>query len=171
MDVHQTIFFKRYCGQEYDLQDLQWRHPVLSNCATRSSRRFQPTNTVRSLTSKLSNTHIGTMKGKNAMRACSLICGIHDRLKLMGKVPHDIIYKLMRVFQTTSVDKFNQLFFMLSYYKDLGLVSLNLLTVSKLVKLAKTNYVDLLVEGDWTGAGAFGSSFVMKQMRKSLTFL
>jgi hypothetical protein len=40
----------------------------------------------------------------------------------------------------TYVDKFNQLFTTLSYNKDLGLVSLNLLTVSKLVKLAETKY-------------------------------
>jgi hypothetical protein len=87
----------------------------------------------------------------------------------MGNVLHDVIDKLMRVFQIMLVDKFNQLFLTLSYNKDLGLISLNLLTVRKLVKLAETMYQDLLVEGEWTGAGASGSSFIM-QKRKATTF-
>jgi hypothetical protein len=94
-------------------------------------------------------------------RACSLICGIHNRLKLMGKVPHDAINKLMKVFQTTLVDKFNQLFLTLSYNKDLTLVNTKLLTVGKLVKLAETKYHDLLMSGKWTCDGSPGSAFMV----------
>ncbi len=66
----------------------------------------------------------------------------------------------MKVFQTTLVDKFNQLFLTLSYNKDLTLVNTKLLTVGKLVKLAETKYQDLLLlqmdmvhkkKGAWNG--------------------
>jgi hypothetical protein len=181
--------FKRYHGQDYDLQDLQWSQELLENSCDEDLRnkigeklreipsdehggalyyylmieliQVDTDNAVRSLTTKLANMNIAEMQGENVMRACSLIRGVYDRLKLVGKVPHDTIDKLMRVFQTTSVEKFNQLFLTLSYNKDIGLVDMKLLTVGKLVKLAETKYQDLLVAGEWTRcSGPSGSTFI-----------
>lgn len=95
-----------------------------------------------------------------------MIHGVYDRLTLVGKVPHDAIDELMKVFQTTSVNKFNQLSLTLSYNKDLGLFNPKLLTVSKLIKLAKTKYQDLLVAGEWTRSGSSGPAFVAIHKKK-----
>jgi hypothetical protein len=46
-------------------------------------------NVVRSLVNKLSNLNTGALEGENIMRACSLICWVHDCLMLVGKVPLD----------------------------------------------------------------------------------
>jgi hypothetical protein len=192
--VRKTMRFKRYYGQEYDLQDLQWSQELLENSCDEELRnkireqlkeipadeqggalyyylmieliQVDTDNAVRSLTTKLANLDIGALEGENVMRACSLIRGVHDRLKLVGKVPHDVIDKLMRVFQTTSVDKFNQLFLTLSYNKDLGLVDAKLLTVSKLIKLAETKYQDLMVAGEWTRCGSSGPAFAAIDYKK-----
>jgi hypothetical protein len=187
-NVRHTVRFKRYNGQDYDLQDLQWSQELLENscdedlCNKIGEKlgdiptdehggalyyylmieliQVDTDNAVCSLTTKLANMNIAKMEKENVMRACSLIRGAYDRLKLVGKVPHDTIDKLMRVFQTTSVEKFNQLFLTLNYNKDLGLVNTKLLTVSKLIKLAET-YQDLLIAGKWTRcSGPSGSSFV-----------
>jgi hypothetical protein len=89
---------------------------------------------ICSLTIKLANMNIAALEGENVMQACSLIHGIHDCLKLVSKVPHDVLDKLILVFQMTLVDRFNQLFTMLCYNKDLGLVDPSLLMVGKVVQ-------------------------------------
>jgi hypothetical protein len=68
----------------------------------------------------------------------------------VSKVPHDVLDKLILVFQTMLVDRFNQWFTTLSYNKDLGLVNLSLLMVGKVVQLVERKYQDLLVAGKWT---------------------
>jgi hypothetical protein len=117
------------------------------------------------LTTKLANMNIAALEGENVTQACSFIQGIHNCLKLMGKVPHDVLDKLILVFQTTSVDRFNQLVTTLSYNKDLGLIDRSLLTVGKVVQLVERKYQDRLVKGGWTGAGNAGSLFVVQEQK------
>ena len=114
-DVRHTMKFKRYFGQEYDLQDLQWSQELIENSCDKDLRNKIPEklkeipsdkhggalyyflmieliqvdtdNAIRSLTTKLSNLDIAALEGENVMRACSLIRGVHDRLCLLYTSP------------------------------------------------------------------------------------
>jgi len=63
---------------------------------------------------------ISTHQGENVACAVSLLCGAITRLTIVDKIPANILPKLIAIFCTTSVDKYNSVFQTMSNNYKLG---------------------------------------------------
>jgi hypothetical protein len=190
--VRAAMKFKRYYGQTYDIQDLQWSQEMVKNScdedlATKVMERLRripdeekggalfyyimikliQTDTeqaVRVLTEKLEKLSLKTLAGENVFTACSLIRGVIERLEIVGKVPHDVDTTVMRILQTSSVDKFNSTFSTLEQSRFLGVMVAT--TVEQMLILAEKLYTSIISDEGWTGFGRVGkSTFTMSDDR------
>jgi hypothetical protein len=182
--VRSSIRFRRYYGQTFDIQDLQWSQELLENSCDEDLRikvleRLRPIpdveqggplfyymmiqliqtdaeQAVRTLIDKLEHLSLKTLSGENIFTACSLIRGVLDRLKAVKQVPHDVQSTILEILQTSSVDDFNGVFKTLSDSKFLG-ISIAKMTDEILI-LAERLYTKLLSKNVWTGVGRVGKS-------------
>jgi hypothetical protein len=190
--IRAAMKFKRYYGQTYDIQDLQWSQEMVKNScdedlATKVMERLRripdeekggalfyfvmikliQTDTeqaVRVLTEKLEKLSLKSLAGENVFTACSLIRGVLERLEIVGKVPHDVDTTVMRILQTSSVDKFNSTFSTLEQSRFLGVMIAT--TVEQMLILAEKLYTSILSDEGWTGFGRVGkSTFTMRDDR------
>jgi uncharacterized membrane protein YgcG len=186
--VRASMKFKRYYGQTYDVQDLQWSQALVKNScdddlATKVMERLRKvpdeeqggalfyftmikliqTDTeqaVRVLTDKLEKLSLKTLTGENVYTACSLIRGVVERLEIVNKVPHDVETTVLKILQTSSVDKFNSTFATLEESRFLGMVTNK--TVDDILILAELKYTSVMSDDGWTGHGRVGkSTFIM----------
>jgi hypothetical protein len=189
--VRSSMKFKRYYGQPYDVQDLQWSQELIEQSCEEDLRikvmeRLRPVpdveqggalfyfimiqliqtdaeQAVRTLTEKLEKLSLKSLAGENIFTACSLIRGVMDRLKTVNKVPHDVEATILDILQTSSVDDFNSVFKTLQDNRFLGL-SVQQKTVEQILVLAELLYTRLLTKGVWKGVGSAGkSSFMAKE--------
>lgn len=185
--VRGAMRFKRYYGQAYDIQDLQWSQEFLENSCEEDLRIkvLERTRTfpdveqggalfyhvmirliqsdveraARGLIVRLEKMTLRSLSGENIFVACSLIRGVYDKLLSIGKVPDDIDNTILRIMQTSSVDEFNDVFKTLSHNNllDLGIKK----TPSEILDLAEKIYkIHLEPESPspWKGAGRVGKS-------------
>ena len=182
--VRASMKFKRYYGQTYDVQNLQWSQELIKNScdedlATKVMERLRKipdeekggalfyfimikliqTNTeqaVRVLTEKLEKLSLRTLTGENVYTACSLIRGVVERLDVVNKIPHDIENTILKILQTSSVDKFNKTFETLEESRFLGLVPKK--EIEDILILAELRYTSILSDEGWSGLGRVGKS-------------
>eukprot|EP00978_Attheya_sp_CCMP212_P022078 scaffold65400_cov34-Attheya_sp.AAC.1 len=67
-------------------------------------------NAIRALTKRVLNLDLKMIAGENVTKATSLIRATLQRLETVGKMPPDMVFKLIEIFQSSSVDKFNKVF-------------------------------------------------------------
>eukprot|EP00978_Attheya_sp_CCMP212_P000700 scaffold1406_cov35-Attheya_sp.AAC.1 len=67
-------------------------------------------NVIRALPKRVLNLDLKMIAGENVTKATSLIRATLQRLKTVGKTPPDMVFKLIEIFQSSSVDKFNKVF-------------------------------------------------------------
>jgi hypothetical protein len=193
--VRAAMKFKRYYGQTYDIQDLQWSQEMVKNScdedlATKVMERLRripdeekggalfyfvmikliQTDTeqaVRVITEKLEKLSLKSLAGENVFTACSLIRGVIERLEIVGKVPHDVDTTVMRILQTSSVDKFNSTFSTLEQSRFLGVMIAT--TVEQMLILAEKLYTSIIADEGWTGFGRVGKSTFTMSDDKTIT--
>jgi hypothetical protein len=109
----------------------------------------------------LKNLKVSNFDGKDINRVVSMVRGAVLRLKKLkdprtqkSSVPEDLATTLLEVFQTTSVDKFNELFTYLEksskvqYFKT-GATALP--PVKEILQIAEIQYRELISTDNWTG--------------------
>jgi ferredoxin-fold anticodon binding domain-containing protein len=109
-----------------------------------------------SLVLKITDFKITNVRGEDIYKVVSLLRGACNRLKHINKLPEDIVKTLLTVFQTSSVDSFNETFHLLQKTRKHAAVlsqtgSLPSLTTDKIFKLAESDYRDMLQDSLWTG--------------------
>jgi hypothetical protein len=122
---------------------------------------------VRVLTEKLERLSLKTLAGENVFTACSLIRGVIKRLEIVGKVPHDVSTIIMRILQTSSVDKFNSTFSTLEQSRFLGVLITT--TVEQMLILPEKLYTSIISDEGWTGFGCVGKSTFTMSDERTLT--
>ena len=100
-------------------------------------------------------------QGKNVDTAMSHLRGALICLKVVRKVPEDIMEKLIEVFQMTSVSDFNDIFKVLKINMKLD-ASVEKPDLEEIIKIAKTNYREMKEGGLWTGVNNQGSTFTAR---------
>jgi hypothetical protein len=136
--VRATMKFKRYYGQEYDLQDLQWSQELLENSCDESLRakiieklhsipddeaggavfyyvmmqliRVDTEKAVRGLLDKIGSLSIAKVPGENVCNVVSLIRGVLTRLRAVRMVPFDFTMTIIGIMETSTVAEFTSFF-------------------------------------------------------------
>jgi hypothetical protein len=136
--VRATMKFKRYYGQEYDLQDLQWSQELLENSCDEDLRakiiekvhsvpddemggavfyyvmmqliRIDTEKAVRSLLDKIGSLSIAKVPGENVCNVVSLIRGVLTRLRAVRMVPFDFTMTVIGIMETSTVSEFTSFF-------------------------------------------------------------
>jgi hypothetical protein len=179
--------FKRYYGQTYDIQDLQWSQEFLEN-SCEEDLRVKVLERIRSITEverggalyyyhmiqliqtdveraarglidRLEAFKLKSLSGENIFVACSLIKGVVNKLQSIGRVPTDIDLTVLKIMQTSSLDEFNSFFTAIMHYNDANLGVKK--TVDEILELAETMYKRHLEPGNphpWKGTGRVGKS-------------
>eukprot|EP00978_Attheya_sp_CCMP212_P000733 scaffold1453_cov45-Attheya_sp.AAC.6 len=138
-NVRESVKFFRTWGQDYDLENINWTLEFLENLCENDLRtkvleqmnalppeaqQGGPTffkimmklvttttdNAIRALMKRVLNLDLKMISGENFTKATSLIRATLQRLETVGKTPPDMVFKLIEIFQSSSVDKFNKVF-------------------------------------------------------------
>jgi hypothetical protein len=100
---------------------------------------------IRALTSQITNTKLTNFKGEDMTKAASQLCGAIAALEIVNQVPHDIVERLLGIFQTTSVVEFNTNFrVMRIQQRTLGMSFVR----SEIMNLAESLYSDFSSKGE-----------------------
>jgi hypothetical protein len=103
---------------------------------------------IRALTSWITNMKLTNFKGEDATKAASQLRCTIAALEVVGQVPHDIVERLLDIFQTTSVVEFNATFLVMRIQqRTLGM---NFFW-DEIMNLDESLYSDLLSKGEWNG--------------------
>ena len=176
-DVFTHIKFLRLYGQEWDLQNLDWSQELLQESSevdlankvqedllgVPSEYECGPLyffymmkriissseDAVVSLISKVKGMRIMDFEGENVPKATGQIKLAIKRLEILDKVPADIERIVLDVLQTTSVPEFNGFFKQL--HTNLKQLPNFILSTSKVLAMANSQYNELLQIGTWTG--------------------
>ena len=136
--VRATMKFKRYYGQEYDLQDLQWTQELLENSCDEALRakviekvqsipddemggavfyyimmqliRMDTEKAIRSLLDKIGSLSLAKVPGENVCNVVSLIRGVLTRLRAVRMVPFDFTMTVIGIMETSTVSEFTSFF-------------------------------------------------------------
>jgi hypothetical protein len=136
--VRATMKFKRYYGQEYDLQDLQWSQELLENSCDEALRakiiekaqpipddemggavfyyimmqliRVDTEKAVRSLLDKVGSLSIAQTPGENVCHVVSLLQGVLTCLRSVRMVLFDFTITVIGIMETSTVTKFTSFF-------------------------------------------------------------
>ncbi len=122
---------------------------------------------ARVLTEKLEKLSLKSLAGENVFTACSLIRGVLERLEIVGKIPYDVDTTVLRILQTSSVDKFNSTFSTLEQSRFLGVLVAT--TVEQMLLLAEKLYTSIIADEGWTGFGRVGKSTFTMTDERTLT--
>jgi hypothetical protein len=114
-----------------------------------------------SLVARLNDFKITNIRGEDIYKVVSLLRGACNRLRHINKLPEDIVKTLLTVFQTSSVDSFNETFHLLQKTRKHAAVlrktgSTPDLTLEGIFKLAESDYRDLCQDSLWSGATTTG---------------
>ena len=116
---------------------------------------------ARYLISTVKNINVSTYDGENINEVLSLIRGATNRLNNLSNskkdlIPEDFLTNIIKLFQTTSVAEFNNLF---TYYSQASEVNTFLMganaptiTIEQVLKSAEIQYRKFSQSGKWTGA-------------------
>lgn len=172
-------------GKDYDIQNLEWASDLLENSFELelkdkvNEKMFTVPKTdqggplvyyyamdiimstsedsIRAMISRITRMTINRIEGENISKAVSQLRSAILRLKTAGKTPSDIIDKLLDIFQTSSVQEFNELF--------KGMKLKILLDGTKyeeddILKEAEMAYLELLEKDKWLGIKSQASTFL-----------
>jgi len=114
-----------------------------------------------------------TIPGENIDKAVSLARAALIRLETFGKVPEDIVRIILRIFQTSSVPAFNEIFQHLETTRraEHVLASGRLsekFTPAALFRAATTQYRSLCAEGAWHGVRTSGDAIFTSTAKGTL---
>ena len=112
---------------------------------------------VVSLIGKVKGMRIMDFEGENVPKATGQIKLAIKRLEILDKVPADIERIVLDVLQTTSVPEFNGFFKQL--HTNLKQLPNFVLSTSKVLSMANSQYNELLQIGTWTGTKKQPASF------------
>ena len=100
-------------------------------------------------------------QGKNVDTTMSHLHGMLIHLKVVWKVPKDIVEKLIEVFQMTSISDFNDIFKVLKINMKLD-ASAKKPDPEEIIKIAEMNYGEMKEGALWTGVNNQGSTFTAR---------
>lgn len=116
-----------------------------------------------SLQTRLKNLDLKDFPGENVDKVVGLLRAVLRRLKMFRRVPEDTTRTLLRIFQTSSVPQFNNVFAMMEQQRLLGQVStfgsagVNVVTNDNIFKVAVSFHQLLREENKWTGEATLGN--------------
>ena len=170
-EVCESVEFYRTWGQDFDLENINWTQEYLENSCENDLRvkvleqmnvlpevqqggpvffkimmklvTTTTDNAIRALTKRVLNLDLKTIPGENVSKVTSLIRATLQRLETVGKTPPDMAYKLLEVFQTSSLDKFNKVFENLELMIKINMNDEVKYTPDKILTLADMIYADL----------------------------
>ena len=179
------VYFLRKYGQSYDLQNLDWSRELLENSCDIDLRekvdeKLQklPTGLIsgplyffhmielimdtsetvaNTIVTRLENLHLNQTEGENVLMVVSLLRGAIKRLSSVNRLPQDINSKILQVFQTTSVQDFNDIF---KYMSTASKLKQQTFTTEEILNVAESNYTEFSSNGKWTGISSRHSTFI-----------
>jgi hypothetical protein len=183
----------RLYGQGYHLQNLDWSQEMLERSCEDDLRNkileksmdipaiqmggptfltlimHEVTSTtedsIRALTSRITNMKLTNFKGEDVTKAASQLRGAIAALEIVNQVPHDIVERLLDIFQTTSVVEFNATFrVMRIQQRTLGMNFVR----AEIMNLAESLYSDLSSKGEWNGVANPGDDSVFLGQRETV---
>jgi hypothetical protein len=120
---------------------------------------------ICALTSRITNMKLTNFKGEDVTKAASQLRGATAALEIVNQVPHDIVERLLDIFQTTSVVEFNATFrVMRIQQRTLGMNFVR----AEIMNLAESLYSDLLSKGEWNGVANPGDDSVFLGQRETV---
>ena len=176
-DVRSSNEFYNKYGQDYDLQNLHWSAELLENSCDQDlldkiSERLisvphlqrggplsfffameeitsSTTDAVRTMERRVTSLKLTDFQGENVSTVVSQLRSAISRLTFLGKLPHDIVPKLLDVFQSSSVPAFNDVFKFVALQNKIGQATT--LTHAKILVLASTTFRELVEKNEWSG--------------------
>ena len=181
--IQRHIYFLRKYSQSYDLQNLDWTRELLENSCDIDLREkvdeklqklpvglnsgplyfyymieliMDTSETVAiTIVTRLENLHLNQTEGENVLMVVSLLRGAIKRLN--RRLPQDINSKILKVFQTTSVQDFNDIF---KYMSTASRLKQQTFTTEEILNVAESNYTEFSFNGKWTGVSGSHSTFI-----------
>ena len=176
-DVRSSNEFYNKYGQDYDLQNLHWSAELLENSCDQDlldkiSERLisvphlqrggplsfffameeitsSTTDAVRTMERRVTSLKLTDFQGENVSTVVSQLRSAISRLTFLGKLPHDIVPKLLDVFQSSSVPAFNDVFKFVALQNKIGQATT--LTHAEILVLASTTFRELVEKNEWSG--------------------
>jgi hypothetical protein len=181
----------RLYGQAYHLQNLFWSQETLErsceddlqNKILEKSRDIPsiqmggPTflalimhevtstteDSIHALTSRTTNMKLTNFKGEDVTKAASQLRGAIAAHEVVGQVPHDIVERLLDIFQTTSVVEFTFRVWRI-HKRTLGMSFIR----AEIMNLAESLHSDLSSKGEWNGVANPGDDSVFLGQRETV---
>jgi hypothetical protein len=120
---------------------------------------------IRALTSRITNMKLTNFKGEDVTNAASQLRGAITALEIANQVPHNIVERLLDIFQTTSVVEFNATFRVMSIQQRT--LCMNFVR-SEIMNLAESLYSDFSSKGEWNGVANPGDDSVFLGQRETV---
>ena len=122
---------------------------------------------TKTLVDTVENLKISKVRGENVSKIVSRILGAHERLEAIEMVPEDFAKTVLKVLQTSSVEKFNKVFELIESQARIADAlarsgpavqsQFAIPSIVSLLDLAEKEYLSLCRSNDWTGAKTRGS--------------
>jgi hypothetical protein len=183
----------RLYGQGYHLHNLDWSQEMLERSCEDDLRNkileksmdipaiqmggptfltlimhevTSPTeDSIRALTSRITNMKLTNFKGEDVTKAASQPRDAIAALEIVNQVLHNIVERLIDIFQTTSVVEFNATFrVMRIQQRTLGMNFVR----AEIMNLAESLYSDLSSKGEWNGVANSGDDSVFLGQRDTV---
>jgi hypothetical protein len=120
---------------------------------------------IPALTLQITNMKLTSFKGEDVTKAASQLRGAISALEVGGQVPHNIVERLLDVFQTNSVLEFNATFYVMRIQqRTLGMSFLR----AEITNLAESLYSDLSSKGELNRVANPGDDSVFTGQRETV---
>ena len=107
------------------------------------------TDAVRAMENRVTSLKLTDFQWENMSNVVSQLRNTISRLTFLGKLPHDIVLKLLDVFQSSSVPAFNDVFKFVALQNNIG--QAKTITHTEILVLASTTYRELVERSEWSG--------------------
>jgi hypothetical protein len=123
---------------------------------------------IRALTSLITNMKLTNFKGEDVTKAASQLRGAIAALEIVNQVPHDIVERLLDIFQTTSVVELNATFRIMRIQKcTLGMNFFR----AEIMNLSESLYSDFSSKGEWNGVANPGDDSLFLGQRDTVCWV
>ena len=189
--VERSVEHMRKWGEDFDIENLEWSQELLENSCSEElrnlvSEQMLEINTIyhggplffylmmkiiirttneatRKLIERIRNLNISNIRGENILQVTSLIRGAVTRLG--DKVPSDITDIVLKVYQTTSYEKFNRLFEQMEV--NIKINTGAKYTLQEITSVANSNYQEMLDTDVWQNPGSDNAFLTNKKTNKN----
>jgi hypothetical protein len=149
------IYAIRSLKSPWTFQQLRWVALLLALIMHEVTSMIK--DSIHALTSRITNLKLTNFKGEDMTKAASQLCGAISALEIGNQVPHNIVERLLDIFQTTSVVELNATFrVMRIQQRTLGMNFVR----AEIMNLAESLYSDLSSKGEWNGVANPGDDSV-----------